>query len=136
MRCVKVLKLYTPVGLTSNLIPGRPTISQFTPDRDEDLRVGEVVFTAMEADFNIMQRLGRPQLTQAGAGYPYTVTVTQSAASAIYYTVDGSHPWPNNPTASLYSGPVTVNQACLFRARAFGSGDSQLASDTAALNFT
>ena len=76
--------------------------------------------------------------TVAGSAYPYTVTVVQSQADSIYYTTDGSHPYAGNPQAKLYSAPVTVTEACLFRARAFGvDGDfNTIASDTAAQNFT
>ena len=137
-RAQKILKLYTPVGLTQNFVSQSPVISYFTDDKNKALRVGMIEFTAREADSVPLQRLNRPQLTVAGSAYPYTVTVVQSQADSIYYTTDGSHPYAGNPQAKLYSAPVTVTEACLFRARAFGvDGDfNTIASDTAAQNFT
>ena len=135
-RAEKILKLYTPVGLTQSLVPATPVISEFTDNTNKNLRVGQVEFFAHEADDAPMQRLNRPQIVVAGSAYPFTITVTQAQASAIYYTLDGSHPWEGNAAAVLYAGPVTVTQACLFRARAFGNSDAQLGSDTAAKTFS
>lgn len=36
----KILKLYTPVGLTQSLVPARPVISEFTDDTNKNLREG------------------------------------------------------------------------------------------------
>lgn len=140
----KVLKLYTPVGLTQSLVPSLPTIYEFTPDRGDNLRVGQVKFTAAEADFKPFIRTPRPQIIVTGSviaapqpnSYqltgPATVTVTMGA-DAIWYTTDGSHPREGNPTALQYAGaPVTITQPCLFRVRAFTR--NQTGSDTAAAN--
>lgn len=143
--CEKILKLYTPVGLTQNLVPARPVISEFTDDSNKNLRVGMVEFTAMEADFKPFRRLNRPQIAVAGLvanandpnAYQFTgtatVTVTQASADTIYYTTDGSHPYQGNATANVYNGPVAITGPCLFRARAFAR--EMVASDTAAANF-
>jgi hypothetical protein len=142
----KLLKLYTPVGLTQNLIPATPVIYEFTPDRDENLRVGQLKFTALEADFRPFLRVNRPQIAVAGPvpspgapnSYQLTVPATMSVSApdadpgAIYYTTDGSHPYQGNPTAQVYNGPVTITQPCLFRVRAFAHGKA--GSDTAAAN--
>ncbi|HEV2693421.1 MAG TPA: chitobiase/beta-hexosaminidase C-terminal domain-containing protein [Verrucomicrobiae bacterium] len=146
-RAAKILKLYTPVGFTQSLVPSTPVISEFTDDKSKSLRVGRVEFTAYEADDAPLRRLDRPQITitgdvtqlstircQINSGQP-TVTVTQPSATEIYYTLDGTHPYARNAAATLYTGPVTITGPCLFRCRAFGSGDQQLASDTAAKNF-
>jgi len=132
-RAEKLLKLYTPVQLTANLAPANPVITEFTPDRDANLRVCQVEFTAFEADSAPTLKLNRPAITISGSDYPYTATVTLAGADAIYWTTDGSHPWEGNPTATLYNGPVSITEVCLFRARAFKSG--YFASDTAATNF-
>ena len=140
----KILKLYTPVGLTQNLVPARPVISEFTDNTNKNLRVGRVEFTAVEADFRPFIRVNRPQISVAGvqasactSSYqltgPATVTVTAPDAGAIFYTKDGSHPYEGNATAMPYSGPVNITTPCLFRARAFARGKS--GSDTAAVNF-
>lgn len=142
----KILKLYTPVGLTQSLVPARPVISEFTDDTNKSLRVGMVEFTAVEADFTLFTRTSRPQITvngsvQASAFSPnnYQLTGTASAAvtaaagATVYYTMDGTHPYQGNATAQIYSGPVAITQPCLFRVRAFVL--NQTASDTAAANF-
>jgi len=134
-RAAKILKLYTPVGFTQSLVPAAPVISEFTNQTNKALRVGQVTFTALEADELPLRRINRPQLAVTGTDYPYTVTVTAPEAGTIYYTLDGSHPYAGNPTAVLYGGPVNITEACLFRARAFGTTDTQLPSDTAAKTF-
>lgn len=136
-RAEKILKLYTPVGLTQNLVPKNPVLSEFTDNVNKALRVGQIEFTAREADATPLRRLNRPTISVAGGTFPFTVTVTQPAADAIYWSVDGSHPWSGNPQAQLYAGPVMVTEPGLFRARAFGpDGDlNTIASDTAAQNF-
>lgn len=134
-RAEKILKLYTPVGMTQSLVPATPVISEFTDNTNKQLRVGQIEFTAREADSLPMRRLNRPQIAVTGNAYPYSVSVTQSDGAAIYYTTDGSHPYANNPFAQLYAGPVSVTTAGMFRCRAFGTGDAQLASDTASALF-
>lgn len=140
----KILKLYTPVGLTQSLVPARPVISEFTDDTNKNLRVGRVEFTAIEADFRPFVRVNRPQMTVAGQATmvsqnnyqltgPATVTVTAPDADTIFYTKDGSHPYEGNATAMPYTGPVNITAPCLFRTRAFAHGKS--GSDTAAVNF-
>jgi hypothetical protein len=140
------LKLYTPVGLTQSLVPARPVISEFAEPTQKSLRVGLVAFTALEADFQPFIRTRRPQIIASGSviqsatGQPSyqltgsaSVTVTAPTGSTIYYTTDGTHPYAGNATAQVYSGPVSITQPCLFRARAFLP--HQTGSDTAAANF-
>jgi hypothetical protein len=146
-RAAKILKLYTPVGFTQSLVPANPVLSEFTDDKNKTLRVGRVEFTAYEADDAPMRRLDRPQITVTGdvtqlsniryqiTGSSVTLAITQPNATKIYYTIDGTHPFERNTAATLYTGPVTIVGPCLFRCRAFGTGDAQLASDTAAKNF-
>ncbi len=140
----KALKLYTPVGLTQSFVPATPVIHEFTPDKDDNLRVGQLEFTAVEADFKPYLKLARPQLAVSGAiaaanpnawqlSGPATVTVTAPGAASIFYTTDNSHPYAGNPTAVPYTAPVTVNAPCLFRVRAFAPGIH--GSDAAAANF-
>lgn len=147
--CEKILKLYTPVGLTSNLVPAVPVIREFTDNTNKALRVGMVEFTAIEADFRPFIRVNRPQISVSGAGvspassqtnsYQLTspagglVTVTAPDADTIFYTTDGSHPYQGNAAATPYTGPVAITSSGLFRARAFARGKS--GSDTAAANF-
>jgi hypothetical protein len=145
----KILKLYTPVGLTQSLVPAKPVISEFTDDQQKSLRLGLVKFTAAEADFRPFARVNRPQIAVSGAGilpasfqpnsYQLTtpagglVTITAPDADAIYYTTDGSHPYAGNAAATAHTAPVAITQPCLFRCRAFATGKT--GSDTAAANF-
>jgi hypothetical protein len=142
----KVLKLYTPVGLTQNLVPARPVISEFTDNTNKNLRMGRVEFTAIEADFRPFLRVNRPQLVvssssstsspgcyQLTPGAAATVIITAPDADTIFYTQDGSHPYEGNSTATPYTGAVKITAPCLFRARAFARGKS--GSDTSAVNF-
>jgi hypothetical protein len=152
---VKLLKLYTPVGLTQSLVPANPVIYEFTPDRDNNLRVGQLKFHASEADFRPFIRVSRPQILCSGAlasaanpnsyqlalsqveglaaGATVTVTAPDADPGQIYYTTDNSHPYQGNAAAQVYNGPVTITQPCLFRVRAFGR--NKTGSDTAAANF-
>lgn len=133
-RAAKLLKLYTPVGFTSSLVPANPVISEFTSNRDAAVRIGQVEFTCFENDDINLQRLARPAISLDNVSLPYTVTLTQPDAAAIYYTLDGSHPHEGNAKAFLYSAPFVVNEAYLLRFRAFGNtGDLKtFPSDTAA----
>jgi|GEM_PF-5830187 len=136
-RAQKILKLYTPVYLTQSLVAQSPVISEFTDNTNKALRVGQIEFTAREADGTPLVRLPRPQIAAAGSAYPYTVTVTAPNATSVYYTTDGSHPYAANPQAKLYTGPVQVTAPGFFRVRAFGpDGDfNTIPSDTAAQQF-
>jgi len=140
----KLLKLYTPVGLTQNLVPAVPTISEFTPDRDSNLRVGQVTFYASESDFRPWFKVNRPQITVTGAATASSpnswqltgtavVTVVAPGADTIFYTTDGSHPYERNAAAQPYTVPVQIVGPGLFRARAFARGSA--GSDSAAVNF-
>jgi hypothetical protein len=143
--CEKIMKLYTPVGLTQNLVPARPTISEFSdPTASTPTRIGRVEFTAMEADFKPFVRVNRPQISVtggviAGQAFSYqltgtaTVTVTAPGADTIFYTTDGSHPYEGNAAAQPYTTPIQIVGPGLFRARAFARGSA--GSDTAAVNF-
>jgi hypothetical protein len=144
----KLLKLYTPVGLTQSLVPARPVISEFTDNTNKNLRVGMVEFTAMEADFRPFARVNRPGISVSGTALQtspnsyqligsnitlVSVSAPDADAGQIYYTTDNSHPYQGNAKAQVYTGPVTVTQPCLFRARAFAH--NKAGSDTAAVNF-
>lgn len=136
-RVVMLLKLYTPVGFTQNLVAADPVMNEFT-DNDLGVEVAEIMFNAREADFTNQIRLNRPIIAVAGNAYPYTVTVTgQALTDTIYFTTDNSHPYAGNATAQPYTGPVQIAAPCLFRARAFPAAGqvNQFASDTAAYNF-
>ena len=142
----KLLKLYTPVGLTQSLVPARPVISEFTSDTTQQLRMGMVEFTAVEADFEPFNRVSRPVISVSGSVVPSpsmagdyqltgpaTVSVSAPGADTIFYTTDGSHPYEGNAQATPYTQPVAITGPGLFRARAFARHSA--GSDTAAVNF-
>jgi len=139
-RAEKVLKLYTPVGLTQALTPANPVIAHFTQGPDANLRSCRVSFRASEADAAPLIKLPRPQITPNdgqgnGGAHPQTVTIACAGATAIYYTLDNSHPWSGNPAAVRYAGPFVVSAAGMVRARGFAVGPQYLGSDTAAVSF-
>jgi hypothetical protein len=140
-RAEKVLKLYWPVFLGKPFKPRHPVITEFTPQRDETLRVGQLNFETEEDDNTQLLKLPRPNLQPNdgqgnGGAHPQTVTITCAGATAIYYTLDNSHPWSGNPAAVLYSAPFIVSAPGLVRARGFAAGVQYLGSDTAAVSFT
>lgn len=135
-RTAKLLKLYTPVGLTQSLVSANPVISEFTEPTNQALRIGRVEFSVREADSMPLLRVNRPQIIVDGTGYPYTVTVNAAGADTVFYTLDGSHPWERNAQATPYTQPVTVTECCLLRVRAFKAGVQNIGSDTAAYLFT
>jgi len=139
-RMEKVLKLYTPVGFTQALTPANPVITHCPLGADANLRGGRVSFYASEADAVPLIKLPRPQITPNdgqgnGGAHPQTVTISCAGATAIYYTLDNSHPWSGNPTATRYGGAFTMAAAGLVRARGFATGVQYLGSDTAAVSF-
>lgn len=68
-------------------------------------------------------QLAVPVITSAGTVSPQTVMLsTPTPGAAIFYTVDGSQPSPGSPTASLYTGPVTIGAPALLRVRAWLAG--------------
>lgn len=51
---------------------------------------------------------------------PLSVEITTPTAQAdVYYTTDFSHPSPDNPGATRYTGPVTIDHTTVLRAAAF-----------------
>ena len=77
-------------------------------------------------------------LTQAGADYPYTVTMTcGDALAAIWYTFDNSFPreYGEDETEEsfLYSEAITIHEPCTLRAAA--QRIEYLPSNVAALTF-
>lgn len=76
-------------------------------------------------------RIPTPTITAAGTA-PTTATITcADTAAALWYTTDGSYPWPGNPTATLYTAQVTLTAAATLRSVAYRA-DYQ-ASNTATL---
>lgn len=63
-----------------------------------------------------------PTVTPAGGNYQHSVQVSVAdgnPSAAIYYTTDGSLP---TQSSNLYTGPVTLTQTTVFKARAYLNG--------------
>lgn len=63
-----------------------------------------------------------PIVTQNSALPAASVTISGEPGALLYYTVDGSLPWPGNPTATLYSGSFVQAEAVTIRAAAYKAG--------------
>ena len=62
---------------------------------------------------------------------PFEVEITSATEGvSIYYTTDGSEPGPENPVATLYSGPVPISTTTTLRAAAFREGFQPTNVDT------
>ena len=60
----------------------------------------------------------RPEIVTTGDG-PVIATITcATPGAAIYYTLDGSYPRAGSEHATLYAGPVSIEEACTLRAAA------------------
>jgi hypothetical protein len=163
--------LNTPVLYTSSFTPQTPCIKVFQPfsmrngaNIFENHRGAAAMFWAVEADDEKILRLNRPTIAVEGNlvrtgpfsvkvnAWPVTITVTGGtdpaggAADKLYFTTDGSPPWPGKPatvnpkfagiqtSAQVYQNPVVLNGPCMFRVRAMKAG--YVDSDTQALNLT
>lgn len=132
------LKLFTPMGLSKNLIPDDPCIVPVTFEL-KGYKGRQVNFRALEDDLEEVSKVATPQIAPSSGAAPQSVTVTCATPDAvIYYTVDGSHPWAgtleDKSTATLYSGPIQITAATLLRVRAFKAGS--FGSNTNIANFT
>ncbi len=68
-------------------------------------------------------QLEAPVISSMGSVTPQLVALSSSQAGAsIFYTLDGSQPAPRGPTSLLYTGPFTLSEASLVRARAWLAG--------------
>lgn len=132
-RVSRVLWHYTAHGKTSPLVPSNPLILGVD---DAIAPVAyDVQFTCHEAEYVEEAQVVLPSITPLTGPAPETVTITcDTEGSEIWYTLDGSHPWPGNPSAVLYTAPFTVTQAVQVRAGAYLAG--AVASSTASALFT
>jgi hypothetical protein len=81
----------------------------------------QVMMRGKLSDFQIPQ-VATPTLTE---GPPLTLTLACATGGAsIYYTIDGSFPGPGNSTgtATLYSGPFTVEAGTAVAFKAYLAG--------------
>lgn len=105
------MKHFVAGGYCQPLLPGTPVIR---PASDPAAPVAyDVVMMTQEAISQNEVKCQTPQITAAGA----LVTIACGTADAsVYYTLDGSYPWPGNSQAVLYSAPFTIVGQVLVRA--------------------
>lgn len=132
-RLVALHHFYHPRGVMGVFTAKNPAI---VPVEDGLAPVGyEVRFSATEDYFAETIRVATPTITAAGSVAPQNVTLgCATAGAAIYYTLDGSHPWSGNAAASLYGAPFEIAAAATLRVGAFKNG--LIASDVNAKEFT
>ena len=62
---------------------------------------------------------------------PQSIAITTATeAATIYTTLDGSEPTPDNPDASVYTTPLTINSTTVLRAAAYLDGHLPANVDT------
>ncbi|MDO5022345.1 MAG: lamin tail domain-containing protein [Eubacteriales bacterium] len=73
----------------------------------------------------------KPVLSLAGGLYKQDISVAISVTdgSSVRYTLDGSTPTIDN--SQLYTGPISISDTCVLRARAFAPGLQPSATTTA-----
>jgi len=128
LRIAQVLHHYRPDGLAETIVVDRATIRQ-VPAPDEGA-IAYQVPVLLPPNLQADSRVATPAITPTDGTVPQTLTITcATAAAAIYYTTDDSHPWSGNSKATLYSVPFSVATACAVRAIAYKTG--MIASDSA-----
>lgn len=155
MYLAKIMSSYAPANLTTDWIPETDVVQFFMAamehDPDNILRGARVSFHTFESDTAQFQQCSSPYLTTdhpLGGAYPYNVIIQADAGATVYYTTDGSNPWPGIPagadgkfpgiatSAVKWDGnPVPVTGACLFRARAFNPAAGWLGSSCSSISF-
>jgi hypothetical protein len=131
VRILEVLRFYQSQGLSAPLEADDPTILE-VEDPVAQLAY-EVHFTARVGTTDTIDKVSFPVINITGSVYPKTATITCGTAGAsFYYTLDESYPAAGNPTATLYSTPVSLVAAGSVRAVAYKS--QSVASDAAWVN--
>jgi hypothetical protein len=124
---------FAPGGLSEVLNCDKPTIklgldNNLLPDMDPaDIRNDHVIYTVrfkVEGQLKLAKAvLDAPVITPVIGSVtiaPATSGGNPVAGAAVYYTLNGSAPSPQNGTA--YSGPITVTMPTVVRARAWMYG--------------
>ena len=127
LRAAQVMCGYTSDGLTGTITVDRRGVTQVeAPPRAIAYEVPLVI----PANIVSASKVATPAIAPADGAHPQAATLTcATTGSAIYYTLDDSHPWSGNTTAHLYSTPVAIAAACALRAIAYKTG--MIASDSA-----
>lgn len=69
-----------------------------------------------------VNRLPTPTIAATGSGPVSATLACADAAAALWFTLDGSYPWPGNPTAALYAEPLSIATAATLRVVAYRTG--------------
>lgn len=127
LRVALVLHHYQPHALVSALTPETPLI---VPAADPAGSVAyEVQLSCYQERANLGGKVPTPAVS-AASGPIVTITCADGAA-AIWYTLDGSHPWSGNANATHYTTPFSAPASFSLRACAFRAG--YIASNVASL---
>lgn len=128
----------TEVGLIgANSLSIKPVITRIGPDGN--LYYMLTTYTTNSGTIQMVRYTGQetvatPTFDPAGATSADPVSVTMSTTTAgatIYYTLDSSTPTQSSP---LYSGPITISESAILKAKAFKDGLNP--SGTASALFT
>lgn len=132
-RISRLLHHYSPGGLASCLIGLNPCIA---PVSDPIAPVAyNVRFGTRDAGFVTGDKVLDPIIAFQATTVPAVVTITCGTPGAtLLTTTNGSPPYPGNRTAVPYTGPVTIQDACVLRCAAHRSG--LMSSNVVAEEFT
>ena len=65
-----------------------------------------------------LARTPAPRISLSSSTAPATVTIPGPVGATIWYTLDGTEPYPTNPSAAVYAAPFNQPIACTVRAAA------------------
>jgi hypothetical protein len=115
----QTLHLWTPGGTAGILRAGADTI---TPDSSTAGRVTYDVLVESELDLPCLEKEPQPFISATDG---VLSIVCHDSAATIYYTTDGSMPWPGNETypstATHYTAPFSASTGTLIRAATFSA---------------
>ena len=66
----------------------------------------------------MLARTAMPRITFSSPTAAATVTITGATGATIWYTTDGTEPFPSNTSAAVYTAPFNQPTACTVRAAA------------------
>jgi hypothetical protein len=95
MRIIQLLNAWMPEGATCMMSAG------FEPTEQPDGIIGYACTFNIVAGAEPLPKCVIPVIEQQGQN----IVLTGIDGESIYYTLDGSYPWPGNTTATLYTAP-------------------------------